>query len=499
MKHLHALWTACAASLILSACGGSDSPAPPAPAPAPTPAPAPAPAPAPGVTDRIEPLDTAGLKQAAATLAEPSPTSRLPADAVVPQIVLGPFQAPKQAVVAAKGAPLQIGLARAVDATAQAPALAAQLRWRRLADGTQVAALAFSSGGAKAIRLGLQVLQLPAGAVLRFYGAAGSPAVAWSAEQLAAWQRANVQGGQSPEAARTVWGPDTAGPLSTLELQLPPGATPAELQLAVPQLSHFTQTVEQAAALAQDPNIGRAGACTLDVMCSPQLDAESRSVARIVFTEAGSSFLCTGTLLNDARGSRTPNFLTAAHCISNADGAASVISYWFFRAASCNASPALDPAAVQVTGGARLLFTDSGVDSTLLQLNAQPPANVVYAGSYFGSSVAPGTGIVGVSNPSGDLQKYSVGNIAGYANCDSSTCAGATVDSGSMWQVGWTQGTTEGGSSGSAIWTQLGGSTRYVVGALHGGSASCQNPQGADFFGRFDRAYYRGIGSWLTR
>ena len=148
MKHLHALWTACAASLILSACGGSDSPAPPAPAPAPTPAPAPAPAPAPGVTDRIEPLDTAGLKQAAATLAEPSPTSRLPADAVVPQIVLGPFQAPKQAVVAAKGAPLQIGLARAVDATAQAPALAAQLRWRRLADGTLVAALAFSSGGA---------------------------------------------------------------------------------------------------------------------------------------------------------------------------------------------------------------------------------------------------------------------------------------------------------------------------------------------------------------
>lgn len=260
-----------------------------------------------------------------------------------------------------------------MDATAQAPALAAQLRWRRLADGTQVAALAFSSGGAKAIRLGLQVLQLPAGAVLRFYGAAGSPAVAWSAEQLAAWQRANVQGGQSLEAARTVWGPDTAGPLSTLELQLPPGATPAELQLAVPELSHFTQTVEQAAALAQDPNIGRAGACTLDVMCSPQLDAESRSVARIVFTEAGSSFLCTGTLLNDARGSRTPNFLTAAHCISNADGAASVISYWFFRAASCNASPALDPAAVQVTGGARLLFTDSGVDSTLLQLNAQPP------------------------------------------------------------------------------------------------------------------------------
>ena len=374
-----ALLTALAAILALAGCGGGSDSTPPAPPPPPSPPPV--------SIDRIEPLDTATRKRVASSTAPAA--SLLPAGAVVPQVVLGPWVPAKAALVSGKDRPLQIGWARPVNATAAIADLTSRLRWARLPDGSQVAALAFSSAGAQALRLGLQVLQLPPGAVLRFYGAPGTAVTAWSAEQLAAWQRANMQGGQSPEAARTVWGPDTPGALATLELQLPPGATPADLQLAVPQLSHLTQTVEQAVK-ALDPNIGDAGACTLDVMCSPQLDTESRAVARILFTDAGSSYLCSGTLLNDTRGSLT-----------------------------------------------------------------------------------------------------------GYANCDSTTCIGATVDSGAMWQIGWTQGTTEEGSSGSAIWALL-GSTRYVVGALHGGSASCQNPQGADFFGRFDRAFYRGLGTWLT-
>jgi hypothetical protein len=91
-----------------------------------------------------------------------------------------------------------------------------------------------------------------------------------------------------------------------------------------------------------------------------------------------------------------------------------------------------------------------------------------------------------------------VGAVTGYASCGENTCTSASADAGTLWQIGWTRGTTEPGSSGAAIWTQL-GSTRYVVGALHGGSASCQNPGGADFFGRFNRAYYRGLGNWLTQ
>ena len=42
------------------------------------------------------------------------------------------------------------------------------------------------------------------------------------------------------------------------------------------------------------------------------------------------------------------------------------------------------------------------------------------------------------------------------------------------------------------------GSTRYVIGALHGGSASCQNQGGADFYGRFQRAFGAGINRFLA-
>ena len=102
-------------------------------------------------------------------------------------------------------------------------------------------------------------------------------------------------------------------------------------------------------------------------------------------------------------------------------------------------------------------------------------------------------------HPSGDLQKYTPGSIVGYANCAiGGTCTRADVGSGAMLQVGWQRGTTEGGSSGSAIFARS-GSTRYVVGALHGGNASCQNPGGSDFYGRFERSFADGIRNWLTR
>ena len=153
----------------------------------------------------------------------------------------------------------------------------------------------------------------------------------------------------------------------------------------------------------------------------------------------------------------------------------------------------------RTTGGADLLYANATIDNTLVKLNAQPPARVVYAGSYFGSGVTPGVGVASVHNPQGDLQKYSVGAIRGYANCEGEgNCSNSDVNAGYMLRVNWQQGTTEGGSSGSAIFAQS-GNTRYVVGALHGGAASCQNPNGSDFYGRFQRSFAAGIGGWLTK
>lgn len=482
MTPRHTLWPLFAATLALAACGGgsdSSSAESPSPAPAPTVS-----------TDRIEPLDTALTKLAAVA---PAPAaSRLPAGAPVPRVALGPLAATKAAAVPDKGVALRVGQARAVAATASAGDLAALLRWSTLADGSQVAALAFAADGARALRLGVLVTQLPDGAVLRFYGAAGSPVVEMTAAELAALRARNQAAGLQGDAARMAWGPDTAGDLGTLEVQIPAGAATSQVQLAVPRLSHLTRAVDDTA------EIGDAASCNLDVMCSADLGAESRAVARLLFTEEdGSTWLCTGTLMNDTRGSRTPYFLTANHCVSSQAVASTAITYWFFRAAACNSSPRYDPAMTRLTGGAQLLYADSSVDTTLLRLNGQPPANVVYAGSYFGASVAAGTSVVGVHHPAGDLQKYSVGAVTSYATCGDSSCFDATESGGLMYWLNWSQGVTENGSSGSALFAAVGG-TRYVVGTLHGGSSSCSNRSGSDFYGRFDRAFYRGAGTWLA-
>jgi hypothetical protein len=483
------VWSAAlAACVALAACGGSDSEDPPEqPAPTPT-------------GDRIEPLDTATLPRST-PLKMQAASSRLPAGAVAARVALGPLPAAPKSTATDKGAALRIGEARAIEATAGSRDLARLLRWSALPDGSRVAAVVFAADGAQAIRLGVLAQQLPAGAVLRFYGAPGSDVVEVTAAELAALRQTNQAGGLAGDAARMVWGPDTAGALSTLEIQLPPGVDANRLQLAVPQLSHLTQTAAQAVEHAKDlAQVGNAGRCNLDVQCTPDLDGESRSVAKMVFSKGGSTYLCTGTLLNDTADSQTPFFLTAAHCIADQEAASSLITYWFFRAASCDSAPNFDEQAVRLFGGARLLFSHAHLDTTLLQLNTSPPANVVYAGSYFGAGAVPGVGLAGVHHPAGDLQKYSLGEIVGYANCaiGGSSCSRTGAEAGAMFEVTWQRGTTEGGSSGSAIFARS-GDRRYVVGALHGGSASCQNPGGSDFYGRFERAFTAGVRNWLVR
>jgi lysyl endopeptidase len=55
-------------------------------------------------------------------------------------------------------------------------------------------------------------------------------------------------------------------------------------------------------------------------------------------------------------------------------------------------------------------------------------------------------------------------------------------------EVRWSSGTTEGGSSGSGLFTYDG--SRYVLrGALWGGAASCTNTGGPDNYSRLDQVY----------
>jgi endoproteinase arg-C len=247
--------------------------------------------------------------------------------------------------------------------------------------------------------------------------------------------------------------------------------------------------------------VGDAGSCNLNVTCnSALLNTESRAEAQMSFASDGKQYVCTGTLMNDAKNSGTPYFLTANHCLSTQAVASTLQTRWFFRAASCGSANSMYSGARQLSGGARMLYASANTDTAFMQLNEQPPAGVRYAGSYFGGVVGLETEVTGVHNPRGDLQKYSIGTVKAYAR-QVQTSQGTALQTSATPQnflaVVWSQGTTEGGSSGSGLFRTI-GSTRYVVGQLFGGDASCTNREGGDAYGRFDLAYSAALSRWLN-
>ena len=502
--------------LAVAACGGGggDSPAaPPAPStpvapeqpnppltPAPPSAPPPPPVtPVPVVTDRIEALDT-GLPRLAPQMSATAVARRTGGPVATP-VNLGPLpnaqgfekKATERAALA-KGAPQQIGVARPVAATARPRDMLGQLQWQAVGGGLQRAAVSFKAEGAHGVRLGVLVRNLPAGTVLRFYAQAGGDAVQITGEEVLRTIQRNLDAGDKGDAARTYWGPDFGGAETTLELQVPVAARLEELDIAVPTLSHFFVSPDQATA-ASFAKVGESGSCNIDVSCKAELNAESRAVARMIFVQEGGSYLCTGTLLNDISSSRIPYFLSAHHCISTQTVASTLTTDWFYRSTSCNTAIA-NPGAQKVTGGAALLFADSQTDTSFMRLNSAPPQGVVYAGSYFGQ-VTQSSPVVGIHHPRGDLQKTSAGSVEAFSYCSNEQCFPSTQQDGRYYSVGWVSGTTEGGSSGSGLFSTI-DAKRYVVGQLYGGASSCQAPTGRDFYGRFDLPFQLAIKTWLT-
>ena len=482
-----ALWTlAAGAALALAACGGSDDNGPPPSGGGPIST----------APDRIEPYDPGGAAPQKAAAESAPGTAAATADRVPATLVhLPAFTTPP--VAAQQGGPTpdgrqHIGVARAVAATATPAAVRAQLQWQRTGQGTQRAALRFRSDGAFGVRLGVQVQALPPGGTLRFHGSAqgnGDDSFTLTGAELLAAVAAGEEG------TGTYWSPDFGGQETTLELELPAGADPAQLALSVPLLSHFFMSPAQADAQSFNKALD-AGSCSVNAACRPDLDAQSRSVARVLYVDRGNSFQCSGTLLNDARSSTTPYVLSAEHCIGSQAVAATVTTDWFYRASTCSSSVP-GPATKRVHGGATLLYASAATDTAFMRLNAPAPAGTVFAGSHLGA-VGLGTDVLGVHQPQGGVQKVSEGRVQQFFNCSNELCQSASAQVSRFLGVVWSVGNTEQGSSGSPLFVSLSNSNaRYVSGQLLGGSSSCQEPRGTDFYGRFDVAFNTALKQWL--
>ena len=231
--------------------------------------------------------------------------------------------------------------------------------------------------------------------------------------------------------------------------------------------------------------VGNAGGCHRNVSCDTDSLLLSDTTAKYLFTSGfGSTFLCTGLLLNDTANSQIPWFSTANHCVSRNSEAVSMQFYWRFRSATCESNQAISPLQTTVGGGA-LLATDSILDVSFLRLNERPP--VTARAGWTSSPQAMQTSIRGIHHPRGDLQKLSTGRIIATDYWDRP----AFPDT--HWVVRWSSGVVESGSSGSGIFNR----SNQLVGILTGGSSSCSFSTRPDYYGRFDLAFPR-LREWLV-
>jgi len=417
------------------------------------------------------------------------------------------------------GPALQIGAARAVDATASVAQTQLAMQWTALPSGQQVAAINIQATGAYGLRAGVLVERLPDDALLRIYSQEHPDAIVErSGAQINAVLAQNQGAGESGAPASTWWTPDVGAGDTTVEVVLPAGMPAEALRISIPLVSHIfynlslptdveAATVEAAAVeaaavgaadmdLAGTTQANPLESCRMDVSCTSNYQSERNAVAQMVYTrENGQSYLCTGTLLNNPKADFVPYFLTANHCISTQSVASTLQTRWFYHASSCNSGvPSAQSA--RRSAGATLLHATATTDSALLRLNDMPPAGVSYAG-WDASNLAPkGQAIYGLHHPGGDLLKYSVGAVANHARCQSTgsstfSCSGGDANGG-FYSVSWSQGRTEGGSSGSALFND-----GRVIGTLYGGSSRCQAPRGLSYYGRFDKFFADGASHWL--
>lgn len=411
------------------------------------------------------------------------------------QVVLGALAQEKTESLSGGVGPRQVGVARDVHATRSGAQTAQQLQWKPTALGGQVAALSFSAEGAHGLRLGVVVKQLSGSAQVRVYSQAQPGTVFQiSGQEILQVIQNNTQAGDTSLDAQTWWTPDLGSDEVTLEIELPPGTPVGTLDVAVPRVSHIFENLAIPTEQEFSTKINESASCNLDATCHDTYVNQRNAVARMIYTSGGGTYVCTGTLLNDSQSSGTPYFLTANHCISTQAEASSLQTDWFYRAPTCN-SRTLSSGTSKRVGGAALLYATDSTDTTLLRLNDAPPAGAYFAG-WDASTQGTGISVVGLHHPRGDLLKVSFGSLNSQASCVTTggtgfQCSGTT---GNYYRVNWSQGTTEGGSSGSALFK---GGT-HVVGTLYGGSATCTNTTSPDFYGRFDLAYNAALKNWLA-
>lgn len=236
-------------------------------------------------------------------------------------------------------------------------------------------------------------------------------------------------------------------------------------------------------------DLKNSGKCQVNTSCAEGNDWRDQinSVVRILIKSGYNSFWCTGAILNTTSQEYEPYILTADHCAKNnsgnyssADDVQQWVFYFQYQTEECTGSEM--PEAKTMTGAMKIASSsplqNDGSDFYLMLLNEGIPAyyEPYYAGWDISGDLSPSG--VSIHHPAGDVKKIST-----YSTPLSNDQWGNNPDT--HFKVNWAEtenghGTTEGGSSGSPLFSHTG----RVIGQLTGGESGCSNLTGPDYYGK---------------
>jgi hypothetical protein len=343
-------------------------------------------------------------------------------------------------------------------------------RWIYPPDGGSVWRLRLEAPGATDLNLGFTLFDLPSGATLYVMG-----------EEEEFYQGPYTSEDQAGDGE--LWTPVVPGSRATVELFVPDGAE-FEPRLALTRVGRGFRDLFQRES---NGGLRKQGSCNIDVAC-PQGDPYRDQIRSVAAYSFGGTLLCTATLVMNTSRDFTPLMLTAFHCGITPTNASSIVVYWNFESPSCGDLSGGD--LTQNSSGAMLRARHQDDDMALFELDAVPdPSYHVYYAGWDRTGNSPATSFA-IHHPRGDEKALSINtDPLTTQDCCIENCNGHNTH----WRVGqWEQGTTEPGSSGSALFH---GNSRRVVGYLTGGAAACDNPNGYDCFGKLSVAWDAGSSS----
>lgn len=242
--------------------------------------------------------------------------------------------------------------------------------------------------------------------------------------------------------------------------------------------------------------------CHINASCSQAdgLANEKNAIARILVNDGQSC--CSGTLINNACYNYIPYFLTAFHCIDfdedrelDIDEIGDIDTWAFsYKYISPNCTPSSQPSSWITFSGASYRAANDESDFLLTEMDTKPNSTtgLTYSG-WSNSDNFPfeDQGTRALHHPGGDVMKFSSSTDEPSENANPVRFYYEYPNSyfdmaaGTLWELYFNNGATEGGSSGSPLFDP----NNRSIGQLVGNITGC--PPELAYYGKFNESWDR--------